>query len=336
MSHFLIPQVDFEVANKSDLYNQCFDIFRKDIIQTSFSNELETRILDVLESIQSVYSNCDDITEIVCNLPNDTNTVEHLIVSSMYEFAEAAFNQWDQTQQARIIQQTVDKVTITIDPDQEVQEDAYERISVQEATDILYSRVYKKVSRQRHNISNIELKVLFIQFYFANSQDRSAILSELTDPQEKHDFIIAAWDVIKKFLNINPSLTLSEVQSLYQVTGAVEFKKKGGGGSDHTLYELQVPSLEDPTALHSFKLALIADSSAKKNKIYLASVFQDFAQRVTFLQEIAAKVDQDHLDSVYPKSKEKPYITNVKDLNRIIIAFLEHVMIEYKFNKFKK
>jgi len=54
------------------------------------------------------------------------------------------------------------------------------------------------------------------------------------------------------------------------------------------------------------------------------------------LQEIAAKVDQDHLDSVYPKSKEKPYITNVKDLNRIIIAFLEHVMIEYKFNKFKK
>ena len=336
MAHILMPQVDLESLDTRTLYTQCFEIFKKDVIQEGFSIELETRILEILKALQDLYSNRDDITDILPYAPKDSESVEHIIVNSMFDLANDAFNQWDQIQQTNIAEQPASNVTIAIDTLESTEEDDYERISTQKATNILFSRVYKKVSRQRHNISNIELKVLFIQFYFANSQDRFAILSELTDPQEKHDFIIAAWDVMKKFLKINPNLTLSQVQSLYQVTGAREVKKNGGGGSDHTLYELKVPSTEDPTSLHSFKLTLIADSSADGGKIFLASVFKDFAKRVTFLQKITANVDQDHLDSVYTKSNKKPYITNVKDLNRIIIAFLEHVMIEYKFNTFKQ
>ena len=254
----------------------------------------------------------------------------------MFDLANDAFNQWDQIQQTKIAEQPASNITIAIDTLESTEEDDYERISVQEATDILFSRVYKKVSRQRHNISNIELKVLFIQFYFANSQDRLAILSELTDPQEKYDFIISAWDVMKKFLDINPTLTRSAVDDLHKNNSVNERKKKNGGGSGHAMNHLQVPNLDDPTSSHSFKLYMTAQSSSTNEKIYLSKVLINFAKKVKELHNITTSLPCSTLEHPSTTSEASSSCTNIKDLNLMVITFLENIMKKYKFNKFKK
>jgi len=336
MAHILMPQIDLAALDTRTLYTQCFEIFKKDVIQEGFSIELETRILEILKALQDLYSNRDDITDILAYAPKDSESVEHIIVNSMFDLANDALNQWDQIQQTKIAEQPASNVTIAIDTLESTEEDDYERISIQEATDILFSRVYKKVSRQRHNISNIELKVLFIQFYFANSQDRLAILSELTDPQEKYDFIIAAKDVMKKFLDINPTLTRSEVDDLHKNNSVNERKKKNGGGSGHAMNHLKVPNLDDPTSSHSFKLYMTAQSSSTNEKIYLSKVLINFAKKVKELHNITTSLPCSTLEHPSTTSKASSSCTNIKDLNLMVITFLENIMKKYKFNKFKK
>ncbi len=336
MVHVLLPQVDLEASDKNTLYEQCFNLFKQDVIQEGFSTELEQRILEILESLETIFSRKYDITDIIPHLPEDSQSVEHIIGHSVFELASSAFDQWDRVQQTKIIQQTASRVTIAVGTLQSSEEDHYERMSDRGALEILFSRVYKKTSKSRPNIKNLESKVLFIQFYFANPQDRLKILSELTDAQDKHDFIISAWEVMKKYLKINPNLTLSQVKALYSVTGAKAVPKENGGGSSHRMYEIRVPSLEAPSSLHSFKLTLIADSSAEKGRIYLAAVCRDFAQKIHGLHSTISSLPHDNLDSSYTKAKPSSDITNITDLNQMVIKFLQHIMREYKFNKFKK
>ena len=60
-----MPQVDLEALDTRTLYTQCFEIFKKDVIQEGFSIELESRIVEILEALQDLYSNRDDITDIL-------------------------------------------------------------------------------------------------------------------------------------------------------------------------------------------------------------------------------------------------------------------------------
>ena len=107
-------QVDLEALDTRTLYTQCFEIFKKDVIQEGFSIELESRIVEILEALQDLYSNRDDITDILAYAPKDSESVEHIIVNSMFNLANDAFNQWDQIQQP-IAEQTANNVTIAID-----------------------------------------------------------------------------------------------------------------------------------------------------------------------------------------------------------------------------
>ena len=109
--------------------------------------------------------------------------------------------------------------------------------------------------------------------------------------------------------------------------------KKEWWGSGHAMNHLQVPNLDDPTSSHSFKLYMTAQSSSTNEKIYLSKVLINFAKKLRMHNITTSFLHTLEHPSTTSKASSS---TNIKDLNLMVITFLENIMKKYKFNKFKK
>jgi len=285
---------------------------------------LEAHIVSFISAIKEKLSSGEiEISDIIDYLPKTEETLEYHLIEDIYDSIEEAItpNQRANSDIQFIANDFNTCVLLKV-------EDSI--LTYEQAHQYLFVQVYKTDPQGYHNITLIDSKVKFIQFYFATEPQKHEILRTLQSGEDYYNFVIAMYETIKKHMtNFNPQV---DKKKLRKIITSLELTKKKTNAGSHLKDGILLFDPSSTNQERAYNFLGHSFSSVRGEKVWLDDIKDTFAQNFKELYEIANKISEANSNNEHFESAQE----NFCYINNLLINFIECIFKTFKVDKFKK
>jgi len=326
MNSNILKTLDYQ-KSEYDLISEIFDLYIDYIQSLNLEDGLDLIILEYIKPLKNHWHQHQDLMQIIELAPEDPNTLEYHVFHALYSLIEDMNWSKTDTSISDISQEVNQVVESTTQSNMETREEKAHNLLLtkEQAKYVLLNRVYKVHEESISDISLLESKITFVQFHFADESNKIEILKSFTHDKQIGDFIIAAYEVMKKVLNFNISMKKTDCNKMRTAMGLNEFRTNGS----HTVYGINLYDSNSVNNIREFACWIESKCSVKKNKVWLADKFEEMATSFNSLFILCHKL--------LGECKDKEFIDetseNFNQMYELIISFINFTSRKYKFNK---
>jgi Mn-dependent DtxR family transcriptional regulator len=318
----IVEKLDYQ-KSECDLTNDIFDFFKDYINSLDLEGGLDLKINEYTKSLETAFQMNQNVIDLINFEPCDPNTLEYHVFHSIYSLIEDMSYQKKDSSISDISEEINQVIQTVTDTPEQTAEDSL--LSCEQAKQILLTKVYKTDKGSISDISLLESKITFVQFHFADEADKIKILQSFTTAKQLEDFIIAAYEVMKKFLKFNVSISKSDSKKMITAMGLTKFRKKGS----HTIYGIELYDSNSVNNFREFSCMVESDCSIKKNRVWLADKFSEMATSFNSLFNLCHVL----IEECTNKELINEANDNFNQMYELIIAFIGFTCDKYKFTK---